>query len=198
MFQGAAFVPRVGEGHGITPGVAEDEEAVGVEQKWQGGIIEEPLGEGGGSAADVFFTVGRVCKDEVEGSSLGVQLGECGEDVLDAEFEAVDVESGGDGVIADEPCVAIGEFHADQMGGSAAQGFEAEGTGPGEQFKDSGSLNAWTEAVKHGLLDEVGCGPDRQSFWDFQDPTAGGSANDAHTVGRLRGGWSEVETRGGS
>src|ERR1051326_2661896 len=66
MLQQFLFLPAGGQAQCVAFGVAEDEEAPRREQPRQVGVIEQALGEGGGTAAHVLLAVGRISQNEIE------------------------------------------------------------------------------------------------------------------------------------
>ena len=114
-----------GNAQGVAAGVAEDEEAAGRNQRGQVGVIQKLLGERGGTAADIFFAVGRVGENEIELLTQGGHLGDGGAGVLHAEVEQARGEAGQFEVLPDELGVPAGFFDADGMSGAAAEAFQA-------------------------------------------------------------------------
>src|SRR5204863_8693819 len=83
-------------------------------------------------------------------------------------------------VLSEKLGVTIGFLHADGAHGSAAQTFEAERAGAGEQLDHTRAFHACAEAVEHGLADEVGSGSDIKPLGHFEQPSARSSTDDAH------------------
>ncbi len=193
MFEGLPLDPGRGEDEGVAAGMAEDEEALGGEQRGEVRVIQELLGAGLGASVEVLLAVGRVGEDEVEGGGSGGELGEGGEHVLDAEGEVVTGELGGGEVGLDAAGVFGGQFDGEGVGCAAAEAFQAKRGGAGEQFEDRGSADAFAEAVEDGLPDEVRGGAYGQAFGCTQDSSAGGAADDAHG-GRIA--WKPRSPRG--
>ena len=80
------------------------------------------MGEAVGAPINVFFAVGWVGHDEVELLFALAQLADSREGVLHAHFHQC---LQGAGVAANKPGMAAAEFHAQGIGGLAAEAFEA-------------------------------------------------------------------------
>jgi hypothetical protein len=63
--------------------------------------------------------------------------------------------------------VPLGFLDADSRNGAAAEAFEAQSAGSGEQFEDTRSYNPRAEAVEYRLLYEVRRWPNVQTFRRF-------------------------------
>ena len=63
MFEELHFHPRGGNLQGVALGVAQHEPGAGGEELRQVGVIQQLLGQGGGTATDIFLAVGRIGED---------------------------------------------------------------------------------------------------------------------------------------
>jgi hypothetical protein len=189
VFKEFEFAPGGGDFEGVTFRVSQDEEAAGGKQAGKGWIIQELLSEGGGTAVDVFFAVRRVGEDDSEFRVRGSELGEGGEDVLGPELQGFRRQTGGEDVVSE--CLGVTGGFFDAKGGSstAAEAFEAEGAGAGEEFKHVSTDDTSAEAVEDSLFDEVGRGTDAEAFRNFQDTASGSSASDTHADQSKAEGW---------
>jgi hypothetical protein len=160
--------------------VAENEEAAASEKLGESFAVQKALGEGGGTAAHILFAVGWVCENEVEAFAGSSELGDRDEGVLGADVQRFGRETGGVGVLAQEGRVLVRKFDAESGRGAAAKAFQAQSTGAGEEFQNAGALDAGSEAVEDGLLDEVGCGADVEAFGGFEESPGMFAAGDAH------------------
>jgi hypothetical protein len=127
VFEEFKFAPGCGHFEGVAFGVSEDKEAVGGKQARKDWIIQELLGEGGGTAVDVFFAVRRVGEDEGELRVRGGKLGKSGEDVLGPELQGFGRQPGGEDVVSEYLGVPGGLFDAEGRGSTAAEAFKAKG-----------------------------------------------------------------------
>jgi hypothetical protein len=132
VFKEFEFAPGCGNFEVVAFGVSEDEEAVGGKQAGKDWIIQELLGEGGGTAADILFAVRRVSENEGELRVSGGELGKGGEDVLGPELQGFGREAGGKDVVSKYFGVPGGLFDAEGGGSAPAEAFEAEGAGASE------------------------------------------------------------------
>jgi hypothetical protein len=130
-----------------------------------------------------FFGVGRVDEDEIEwgvgrpvlvGDFLESAEGVEGEDLRAAGDRegcevATDQDSGG-GVVFDE----------DGFEGAAAEGFDANGAGAGEDIEETGARDVGTKDVKEGFAKTVAGGAEGVAFEGFEDAAAIFAGDDAH------------------
>ena len=213
MLERLDFAPRRGNLQRVPPRVTQNESSAGRKQPGETRVVEELLRQRSRAAADVLFAVGRVGQDEVELPSRLLQLGDDGEHVLRADFQRVRGDARRQRILADELRVARGHFNADGMGGAAAQGLEAQGARPGEEFEHGRARDPRAQAVEDRLLDEVRRGPDGQPLRHLQNPPRRVATRDAHGLSlagtiriqraeicaarfgraRARSGWCSVE-----
>src|SRR5450432_2823512 len=71
-------------------------------------------------------------------------------------------------------------FDEGGVSGAAAKGFDADGSGAGEDVEEAGAGNAATEHVEEGFAQAVAGGAEGEAFEAFEDAAAIGSGDDAH------------------
>jgi hypothetical protein len=130
-----------------------------------------------------FFGVGRVDEDEIEwgvgrfvlvGDFLEGAEGVEGEDLGSAGdcegFEVAANQDSGGGVVFDE----------DDFEGAAAEGFDANGAGAGEDIEKAGARDVGAEDVEEGFAKAVAGGAEGVALEGFEDAAAIFAGDDAH------------------
>ena len=159
-------------------GVFGDHQGVGREERLVGGASEEAEGLGVG----VFEIVGWVEVDEV-GGLRGEEFGEALEELSRAavfhgvggcwDFEGGEIGTesfqGRDGVLAEE-----------DMGGAAAEGFDADGAGAGVKVEEAAAGEAWGEDVEEGFAEAIAGGAGGVAGRAGEEAGAIGAGDDAH------------------
>lgn len=115
------FAPEWRDFQFVPMGVPKGETSARREELGQIGIIEQFLGEGSRTAADVLFAVRRVGQDKVKDLAGGKHLGQGGEHILRANVEVGGGQPGGGDIAADEFGVTRGQFHAHREFCAAAE-----------------------------------------------------------------------------
>ena len=169
----------------------EDDEGVGSEEIGGGEEFE---------CAGVIDVsgVGRIDENEIEWrSGRSVARGEFleggegvgGEDgVAGGDFERVEI-------LADEFCGGRVIFDKGNMGGAAAEGFDADGAGAGEDVKETRAYDAGAEDVEERFAKAVAGGTEREPLQALQDTAAIFAGNDAHEEGKNKR-WKNINTEG--
>ena len=154
------------------------------------GDDEAALAEKWGGAEEVedavvlrFFGVGRVDEDEIEwgvgrfvlvGDFLEGAEGVEGEDLGSAGdcegFEVTTDQDSGGGVVFDE----------DDFEGSAAEGFDANGAGAGEDIEEAGARDVGAEDVEESFAKAVAGGTEGVALEGFEDAATIFAGDDAH------------------
>ena len=160
-------------------GVAENESSAGREQLRQIRIVEQLLRKGSRAAADVFLAVRRVGQNQIKLPPAFRQLMNDRKNILRADFETW-FKTGRHGIAADEFGMPVRFLDAQRRRRAAAQAFQAQRAGTGEQFQHPRADDPRAEAVEDRLLDEVGRGTDVESLGDFENPPGCVAAGDAH------------------
>ena len=132
-----------------------------------------------------FFGVGRVYESEIEwgvgrfvlvGDFLEGAEGVEGEDLRAAgDCEGCEVatnQDSGGGVVFDE----------DDFEGPAAEGFNADSAGAGEDIEEAGAGDVGAKDVKEGFAKTVAGGAEGVAFEGFEDAAAIFSGDDAHSL----------------
>ena len=131
----------------------------------------------------IFFRVGRIDEDEIEGGVGGLVAGGDffqaaegveGKDlraVSDGEgFEIAADEDGGGGVIFDE----------DYFGRAAAQGFDADRAGARENVEKARAGNVGAQDVEEGFAEAIAGRTEGVAFQGLEDAAAIFAGDDAH------------------
>jgi len=106
-------------------------------------------------------------------------VGVGGEDgVGGSNFERVEI-------LADEFCGGRVIFDEGYVGGTAAEGFDADGTGAGEDVEEAGAYYAGTEDVEERFAQAVAGGTEGETFETFEDAAAVFAGDDAHISEKL-------------
>jgi len=71
-------------------------------------------------------------------------------------------------------------FDEDDFGGSAAESFNADGTGSGEEVYEARTGDVGSQHVEEGFAQAVAGGAQGEAFEALQDAAAVDSGNDAH------------------
>lgn len=71
-------------------------------------------------------------------------------------------------------------FDEGYVGGAAAEGFDADGAGPGEDVEEARAYDAGAEDVEEGFAKAVAGGAESEAFQALQDAAAVFACNDAH------------------
>lgn len=132
-----------------------------------------------------FFGVGRVDEDEIEwgvgrfvlvGDFLEGAEGVEGEDLRAAgdceRCEVATNQDSGGGVVFDE----------DDFEGAAAESFDADGAGAGEDIEEAGARDVGTEDVEEGFAEAVAGRAERGALEAFEDAAAIFAGDDAHWI----------------
>src|SRR5260370_30568676 len=85
-------------------------------------------------------------------------------------FEIAANQGDGWGVIFDE----------DDFGGAAAEGFDADGAGSGEEIDEAGAGNVGGQHVEERFAEAVAGGAQGEAFEALEDTASVGSGDDAH------------------
>jgi hypothetical protein len=125
----------------------------------------------------------------------GGELGKGGKNVLGPELERFGRQPGSENVVSKYFGVPGGLFDAEGGGSAAAEAFQAESAGAGEEFEHVSADDSSAKAVEDGLFDQVGRGADAKAFRNFQDAASGSSTSDTHGrkgKGKIRNPKSEI------
>ena len=174
-------------------GLQEAADALGeIERAAMFGDYEAALAEEWGGAKEaedasvlIFFGVGRVDENEIEwrvrglvagGDLLEGAEGVEGEDLRSAgdceRFEIAADERGGGGVIFDE----------DGFDGAAAEGFDSNGAGAGEDVEETRAGDVGAEDVEESFAEAVASGTEGVASEGFEDAAAVFAGDDAHSM----------------
>ena len=169
----------------------EDDEGVGSEEIGGGEKFE---------CAGVIDVsgVGRVDENEIEWRSgrrvAGGEFLQGGErvggenGVAGGDFERVEI-------LADEFCGGGVIFDEGNVGGAAAECFDADGSGAGEDVEKAGADHARPEDVEERFAQTVAGGTKSEPLQAFQDTAAIFAGNDAHGEGKNKR-WKNINTEG--
>lgn len=171
-------------GEGGFAAVLGDDEGVGSEEGFAAGAAEEA--EGG--LVLVGGLVGWVEVDDFDGGSFGEALEE-GSSASVFEGVAVGDLEGGE-VGAEGGQGEVGVFRKPDVGGSAGDGLDADGSGAGVKIDKAAGGDAWRDDVEEGFAEAVAGGAGSETAWGGELTGAIGSGDDAHLsmvrVGRLQ------------
>jgi hypothetical protein len=169
-----------------------DDYEAALAEKWGGAEEAE------GAVVLILFGVGRVDENEIEWRVRGLVAG--GEFLERAEgVEGKDLRSVGDcerfEIATDEDCGGGVIFDEDDLDGTAAEGFDADGAGAGEDVKEARAADVWAEDVEEGFAEAVAGGAEGGAFETFEDAAAVFASDDAHLVEESYGGMGAWDNR---
>ena len=136
-----------------------------------------------------FFGVGRVYESEIEwGVGRFVLVGDFLEGAEGVEGE--DLRAAGDcegcEVATNQDCGGGMVFDEDDFEGAAAEGFDANGAGAGEDIEEAGARDVGAEDVEEGFAKTVAGGAEGVALEGFEDAAAEFTGDDAHLIWMVR------------
>jgi hypothetical protein len=152
--------------------VLDDEDTFLAEVLREACVEEE---SGGKIGVALLFKVGRVSENQVDGRDEGAEKAkDIGPDDLGAAIklclhEVLSDALDGNGVRFNKRCVF----------GSAAEGFDAEGTCPGEEVEHANPVEVLSHHGEQGGSHAIH-GRAKFRFWRLEGKSAGGAGGDAH------------------
>jgi hypothetical protein len=172
-------------------GLQEAADALGqIESAAMLGDYEAALAEKWGGAEEAedavvlrFFGVGRVEEDEIEwGVGRFVLVGDFLEGAEGVEGEDLRAGSDCEGceVATDQASGGGVVFDEDDFEGAAAEGFDANGAGAGEDIEETRAGDVGAEDVEEGFAEAVAGGTERVALEGFEDAAAIFAGDDAH------------------
>jgi len=136
-----------------------------------------------------FFGVGRVDEDEIEWWVRGLVAGsEFFEGAKSVQRKNLRPAGDGEGceVATNQDCGGGMVFDEDDFEGAAAEGFDANGAGAGEDIEEAGARDVGAEDVEEGFAKTVAGGAEGVALEGFEDAAAEFTGDDAHLIWMVR------------